>query len=40
MDQIDFKKYKVKYPKDPKPNNKHYKRMIKRVRKELPRLGG
>ena len=38
--QIDFKKYKVKYPKEAKPNNKNYKRMIKKIRRELPRLNG
>jgi len=38
--KIDFGKYKVKYDKDPKPNNKHYKRMIKKIRKDFPRLNG
>ena len=40
MPKINFDKYKVKYPKDPKPNNKHYKRMIRRIKKDLPRLNG
>jgi hypothetical protein len=38
--RIDFKKYKVDYPKDPKPNSKHYRKMIKKIRKELPRVNG
>ena len=37
--RIDFKKYRIKIPKDAKPNNKHYKRMIKKMRRDLPRLG-
>ena len=40
MDKIDFKKYKVKFPSAPKPNNKHYKKMIKKVRRTLPRVNG
>ena len=38
--KIDFKKYKVKYSKDPKPNNKHYKRMLRKIKRDLPRLNG
>lgn len=38
--KIDFKKYEVKYPKDPKPNSKHYKRMLKRIRKDVSRING
>lgn len=36
--RIDYNKFKVKLPKDAKPNNKHYKRMVKRMKRELPRL--
>jgi len=38
--EIDFSKYKVQIPKGPKQNNKHYKRMLRRLRKELPHLNG
>jgi len=40
MDKIDYKKYKLKLPQDPKPNNKHYKRMLKKIRKDFPKLNG
>jgi hypothetical protein len=38
--RIDFNKFKIKYPKDAKPNNKHYKRMIRRIRRDLPKFNG
>lgn len=38
--RIDFKKYQIKLPKDAKPDNKHYKRMINKIRKELPKFNG
>jgi hypothetical protein len=38
---IDFDKYKIKIPKGPKPiNNRHYKRMLRKLRRELPHLNG
>ena len=40
MGKIDFNKFKVKYPKDPKPNNKHYRKMIRKIRKDFPKLNG
>ena len=39
--QIDFKKYGIKIPKRPKPtNNRHYRKMLKKLRRELPHLNG
>lgn len=38
--KIDYSKFRVKYPKDPKPNNKHYKRMVRKIKRDLPRLNG
>jgi len=38
--RIDFRKYRIKYPRGTKPNNKHYKRMVKKIRKDLPRVNG
>ncbi len=40
IEKIDFKKYKVRYPSDPKPDSKHYKRMIKKIKKGLPKVNG
>ena len=40
MREIDYKKFKIKMPKDPKLNNKHYKRMVRKIRRELPKLSG
>lgn len=39
--KIDFNKYKIKLPQGPKPvDSRHYKRMLKRIRKDLPHLNG
>jgi len=40
QEPIDFKKYKIKLPKSKPVNNRHYKKMLRRLRKELPHLNG
>jgi hypothetical protein len=38
---IDFKKYKIDLPRATRPqNNKHYKRLLRKVRRDLPHLNG
>lgn len=38
---IDFRKYRLKIPKRQKPvNNKHYKKMLRKLRREMPHLNG
>ena len=36
--KIDYSKYKIKYPKTPKPNTRGYKKMLRKVRREFKGL--
>jgi hypothetical protein len=40
VNKIGVGKFKLKYPRNLRPNNKNYKRMLRRIRKDLPRFNG